>query len=531
MKLPFFTSKLRSQADFYMQIVLLIVIVALIVGIVGMLPIRLDVTETRLYSISPVTKQTLHDLNDVITIRAYFTKDLPGYLISVREEVRDMLAEYKNYGKGNIQIRFLNPNEKPELEQEAQSFGIPPLQLNVVRKDKFEVAQGYLGIAVVYGDTVEVIPVVQDTRTLEYDLTLAIKKVVSGEEYSIGIAQKEGAVKSIQEMQRLSQALSRQYTVETVDLASGNLVPDTISTLIVPGPYSDLSERELYVLDQFVMSGKGILFAVDGVLVDNQLSPIPNESNIFTLLQNYGATINKTLVFDQKNFGQAAFSTGGGWQFLTPYGFWPKIPSTAVNEESVLVNQLEGMMFPWVSTITMDEGDGKQVLVRGSSDAVEISGSFDLNPQSMPTSSGKGDKPLAVAITGEVKSIYETSPSKEGIKDQESSVQTENVVTLQKNARIYVVSDVDFLTDGFLARENDANLTFTQNLIDGMTLDPALASIRSKSVNERAIRPLDDTARTLVKYGNIVGVPLVVVVYAVIRFAWRKKSQRVESGV
>src|SRR3989338_2972184 len=121
-----------------------------------------------------------------------------------------MLKEYQHFGGKNIRVSFVNPNQNASLEEEAQSLGIPPIQFNVVRKDKFEVAQGYLGIAVLYGDTVEVIPVVQDTRTLEYDLTLAIKKVVSGEEYSIGIAQKEGAVKSIQEVQRLSQALSRQ---------------------------------------------------------------------------------------------------------------------------------------------------------------------------------------------------------------------------------------------------------------------------------------------------------------------------------
>ena len=65
--------------------------------------------------------------------------------------------------------------------------------------------------------------------------------------------------------------LSKQYAVEFVDLSTGELIADSINTLIVPDPYGEFSERELYVIDQFIMSGRGVLVAVDGVRIGEGL--------------------------------------------------------------------------------------------------------------------------------------------------------------------------------------------------------------------------------------------------------------------
>ena len=515
-----FTSKLRSTTDFYSQIALMLVIVLLVNIIFALAPWRFDVTEARIYSVSTVTKQTLKDLDDIITIKAYFTEDLPGYLITVRQQVKDILAEYKNYGAGNVRIKFLNPNASPELEQEARALGLPPLQFNIVKKDKFEVAQGYLGIAVLYGDKIETIPVVQNISDLEYDLTAAIKKVIIGKELIVGILQKEDILTDSQQLDVLRQVLSQQYQVETVNLESQELVSDNIDTLIIPGAKGDFSRRELYIIDQYIMSGRGVLMAIDGVNVEEGLIASSNESNIFDLLKSYGAIVKKDLIFDPAYRAQASFSQGF-MTFFVPYGFWPKILNEGFSQENILVNKLESLVLPWVSSIDLSKADGNQVLAQTSPKSQLIKENFDLNPQGVPSASGDGNYATAVSINGKLKSFFDAAVGKESTAETSS----ENRLSEVEKSRLILISDADLISGDFIRRYED-NLVFLQNIIDGLTLDESLAAIRSKAVTERPITELDDTARSLVKYGNIIGVPMLVVIFAVVRFVWRRKSQR-----
>jgi ABC-type uncharacterized transport system involved in gliding motility auxiliary subunit len=277
------------------------------------------------------------------------------------------------------------------------------------------------------------------------------------------------------------------------------------------------------MIDQFIMSGNSVLIAVDGVNVEEGLIAKPNESNIFDLLKSYGITINKNLVYDPKYNAQASFSQGF-IQFFVPYGFWPKILPQGFNKESILVNKLESLVLPWVSSITIKDADGLTFLARTSAASQLVADNFDLNPQGSPQASGQGNYTVVASVKGKLNSYF----NKPVAQDKPEEAPNENIKKETDNARVIVISDADLITSGFIRRYND-NLVFLQNLIDGLTLDESLAAIRSKSVTERPIAQLDDTARSLVKYGNIVGVPFLVVIFAVARFVWRRKSQRMGS--
>lgn len=530
--MKFFTSKLRSQADFYTQIGLMLVVVVFANIIFAFLPLRFDVTEARIFSVSDVTKETLKNLDDIITIKAYFSKDVPGQVALVQEQIKDILGEYKHYGGLKIQIRIVDPGTDEKIAQEAQMQGIPPIRFNVLRKGKAELTDGYMGLAILYGDKVETLPVIlqQHLSTLEFDLTAAIKKVTAGKDLLVGIANKESAFISKDRLEFLEQLLSRNYRVAPVDFSDGNLIDLSITTLIIPGPTGQLSDRELYVLDQFVMSGRGALFFVDGVLVDQNLGATPNESNIFKLLEHYGVTVNKDLVYDPVSHGQATFSQGQSLQFSTPYPFWPQIPKEGFSEESVLVNQLESIVLPWASTITV-KGDGYDVLARTSAGAQIKESNFDLAPSGLffppvkDSTTGQALS-LAVRVSAPLTSMFDKAVLAES---EEKAKQSEESIKKVDNARVIVVSDANIIENGFMGRYEDSNAVFVQNLVDGLTLDESLASIRAKSVTDRPIAELDPTARSLVMYGNIFGVPLLVAIFALMRFAWRRKGQRSDS--
>ena len=67
------------------------------------------------------------------------------------------------------------------------SLGIQPVEVRVNEGDSFEVKRVYMGISLRYGDQREAIPVVADTRRLEYDLTTLIRKITRTRVPKVGL--------------------------------------------------------------------------------------------------------------------------------------------------------------------------------------------------------------------------------------------------------------------------------------------------------------------------------------------------------
>ena len=82
---------------------------------------RLDFTADKRYTLSEATKSTLNSLDDVITVTAYFSEDLPPQLLGTRKDFRDLLEEYAKRSNGNLVYEFINPNQNDESETQAAS--------------------------------------------------------------------------------------------------------------------------------------------------------------------------------------------------------------------------------------------------------------------------------------------------------------------------------------------------------------------------------------------------------------------------
>ena len=70
---------------------------------------RVDFTEDKRYTLGKATRSILEDLDDVITVKAYFTEDLPAQLGYIRNELRDQFVEYENHSDGNF-VLVINQN-------------------------------------------------------------------------------------------------------------------------------------------------------------------------------------------------------------------------------------------------------------------------------------------------------------------------------------------------------------------------------------------------------------------------------------
>ncbi len=505
--------------------ILIVLAILIVVNILSVfVNVRLDMTEGKDFSISKTTKTIVKELDDIVTVNAYFTKELPGRLIPLKQQVEDILDEYVNYSGGKISVNFIDPSGDKDLEQEVMSLGIPPVQFSTVEQDKYEVSNGYLGIAVLYEDNKEIIPVVQDTATLEYELTNAIKKATSEESLTVAFAIGHDELSKEADFKSVAEYLAKQYEVVEQDLSTGEFIADEIKTLIIAGPKTSFTDADLYIIDQFMMRGGSVLALLDGTKLDEGLQVSPLTTGLEKLLENYGMKVNTDLVLDISN-GMASFSSGYV-QFMTQYPFFVKSVGQYMNPDSVLVNRLESVMFPWVSSIEVmgESSEGTTIfdLIRTTEQAWNQTENYNLDPQQRfaAPESEKSQYILAAAKFGAFASYFTGKDVPEI-----SGEQTGDNLLSSADSRLIVVGDADFATDSFL-RQNGENLVFFSNLVDGLTQDMDLIMIRSKSVTDRPLSEMSFAVRQLVKYINILLPTLIVIIYGFIRSYIRRKESR-----
>lgn len=343
--------------------------------------VRADLTKDKEYTIGQSTRRILGGLDDVVSIRAYFSDDLPPRLEQSRRQIADVLDEYQSYGGGRINVEWIDPAKDPQTEQQLRFLGIPQIQAQILEKDQLQVVNVYMGIGVYYGDKHQGIPVVQDTYTLEYDLTSAILRVTMDEEKVIGFLTGDG-VDLDASFQGIRQLLGEQYKVRVVNLDEGRAsVPEDINTLVIPGP-QNVPARAKYEIDQYLMKGGHIIFLIDVIALDAQagLRARPITSGLEDLLASYGVRVQKSLVRDNRFNSHAAFSQGF-IQYTVPYPFWPKVAGPFLSKDHITTNRLESLVLPWPAPIKLDvpvKGDDPLIMALKEEErgrAAELDGS------------------------------------------------------------------------------------------------------------------------------------------------------------
>ena len=113
---------------------------------------RFDLTDNKMYSLSKSSENVLDKIDDLLTMKVYFSDDLPGELSNTQRFLQDLLEEYEAQSD-NIRFFFTNPESNEELEEEARKDGIQPVQMQVVEDDKLEIKRVYLGMVILYGSS------------------------------------------------------------------------------------------------------------------------------------------------------------------------------------------------------------------------------------------------------------------------------------------------------------------------------------------------------------------------------------------
>ena len=400
-----------------------------------------------------------------------------------------------------------------------------------MKRDKVEFKLAYLGMVLIYQDKQEVIPAIQSLENLEYEIVSKITRVTSTESRSIGFLEGHEEAKLSEEMANLDRELRKLYDLKPINLTTRYTVPEDINLLCIIGSKQDIPEKDRFAIDQFLMRGGKLLFAVNKVKAElSQMQADRSPLRIDPWTQNYGFLINDNLVMD-RNAPTLPFQT------MTRYGrqitlvFYPMFPELInFNRDIAALKAIRQLRLYFPSSIDTTSAGGLDsvnatYLFWSSEKATFQSAPYDINPL---TQQGKytfdmANLPLGVLLQGKFTSFWK---DKDIPKDDEGNpVTDEPVIPESPETRIVVIGDANFITDPYLVQGLD-NLTVMLNLVDWLVQDERLISIRSREVSSRPIGEVSDATRRTAKYANLLIPPLLVIGFGLFRWRVRKSAKK-----
>jgi gliding-associated putative ABC transporter substrate-binding component GldG len=505
--------------------------------------LRADLTEDKRYTVSKATKNVLKNLDDIVTITVYFSTE-PADVARIRRDVRDVLDEFEAFSQ-KLQIDFIDPADFEEAQKQELRFkGIPEVQVNVPGKHKLEIANVYMAISIGYSGKEEVLPVVRSTANLEYELTSTILKVTTKEAKTIGFltghnefdinAQTQGH----QQFRALLDKNGKgQYNLTTVNLQTGEPVDQSITTLVVAGPKQALTEREKYEIDQFIMRGGRAIFLIDPITMQPQtLQGTPLATGLNDLIEHYGVKLGNNLIADIRFHDNVRLQQG----FVTvvqSYPYFIKIAKANFSKEHAVTSQLEVLTLPWTSSLEIlnKESIKATPLAKTSEFGRSSQGVYNLRPGTPIPQIDLQAYTVAAAVEGKFTSFYAdkeiptvaSTADSDGENDNDTTTPTQDevertTITESAETQIIVIGTAEFLT-----QLNPNGVEFFLNSIDWLTLGETLIGIRSHTITNRPLKEdISSFTKNFIKYMCTIGIPLLIVIFGLIRYFLRRRVKR-----
>jgi len=508
-------------------------------------------------------------------------KDLPNVAPNVKKLVESLNA--RMYGKLNFSVEDVTSEQ--EMARISKDQNIVMLKWPALENGKIPAGGGLIGLSVSHGNKAFQVPVLQafqvplfGTQYKLLDMGTMEEAIEQGTETLIGINQTLGYLadrgtidlygQGQPSMNNFTSNISRIYTIKDVTLKAG--IPEGLPSLLIVRPTEELSDYDLFQIDQALMKGTSLAVFLDpfkqppqqaGQFQPGQM--VPNITGIEKLLAHYGIKVNQSYVMDEHCYKQQLPEQYGGGE--QPLYFAPIIESNTINTALPYMKNIKQLIAFKSAPVdleakTIQENKLRTFLLFSSSDrSWEMRGTINLNPMLIrppgPETPMK-KYPLAYIVEGSFPSYFAGKPVPEkpaetekpagnpGAPVQETKVplpaadptpagleRKGDVIQVSRPARIFVMASPEMLSDNLIGEQADnPNATFVMNIIDVLNNREDIAMMRGKIQSFNPLYVKDEQMKLFVKGFNIVGLPMLVIAAGLIMWVRRiSRKGRIEA--
>ena len=546
---------------------------------------RFDLTEDKRHSLSDNTIALLQDetrMEERIFLKIYLEGDLPADIMKIRNVLQEKLDEFIVYGGDKIQYEFIDPNGEDdpaynlEVQKNIYTEGIKPCDIQIINSGKAEIKTIWPGALIEYkGKTVDQIQFFnkrliydkEDIRglaertinNLEYKLISGIRRVSAKNKKTVAFLNGQDELDAWQTAD-VRQGMDRYYHVEDVEIAGKLDALKDVDALIVAQPKKAFTEKDKFIIDQFIMHGGAVLWFIDPLDVNRDSLYLRGETfgvsanlNIEKdMIYKYGARLNNNTIIDSDC---GPIYIPGHPLGIVDWYFYPTLQRT----DHPITKNIDPIKSEYASTIDIvNQGDKdvtKTVLIHSSANSKIFKSParidyriVDVVPQFVKEGE-VAEFPVAIMMEGRFTSAFENTISEEFLRSADFQTKFKSDST-----KMLVVSDGDIIRNEVDTKVGDngetmykaipleadvfgvrnpnntpkyvyGNKDFVLNSIDYMLDDFSLIDVRAKTITMRVL----DTGKInkdkqFWKFLNI-GIPLLFIfVLGLVQFFIRRKK-------
>jgi len=511
-------------------------IVLLIVGLIAvnvlaaLWPVRLDITQDRLFTLTDGTRHILQGLTEPVTVKLYVPDSVPDAPVTVKtfaRRTRELLQQYQSVSRGKLTLQVFDPKPDTEEEDWANRYGLTPAQMP-------DGTKMYFGLVVLSGGREAAIPFLDPRRErlLEYDISQAVSRVEEATRPKIAIlaglpvyGQASGPYGQTEGEWTFVRELRKSYQVDYLfpyDLVE---VPDGDGVVLVIHP-KNLPDAALFALDQYVLRGGKLIVLTDP---NSRVDPLagqqyaaPTSSNLDKLFKAWGIQFDpNNVVADQALATRVNTATQGVVQFP----LWLTLHPAQINRDLAITSQLEEITLIDAGAFSLADKSPYTLTPILSSTAnsglvdlatVHFAGPLEISQQLKPD--GKV-RILSGLLSGTFQTAFpegRPKPPPKAAKDKkggkaakaakpEAPKPLTHPVLKQaaKENSILLVGDADFIADRFsvqttnffgnaIVQPINDNLAFILNAVEFMAGSQDLIQIRSRGQVSRPFTRVAD---------------------------------------
>jgi ABC-type uncharacterized transport system involved in gliding motility auxiliary subunit len=257
--------------------------------------LRLDLTETHLFTLAPQSRELVRSLPQPVKV----------WLFDANQNLQDkeLLENYRRQG-AFFSFEYVNPQAQPRL---VDKFGV---------KENGEV---YLES----GNKRQLVQVLNENERLsEARLTNRLQQINSSTTIKVYFLQGHGEHQLTAGKESISEAVQslgdKAYTTEALNLAEKSSVPQDAAVVVAAGPKRDFFDSEIVALRDYLNRGGSLMLMLDPT-TDPKDVKVDNNSKLQSLLTEWGVKLDNRLVVDTTS----NVELGPAVPMVTEYGKHP----------------------------------------------------------------------------------------------------------------------------------------------------------------------------------------------------------------
>ena len=570
-------SKRRNfRLTFTAATVLLAAIAFLLISVTGnMQGTRVDFTSDRLFTLSDSAVKILGSLKVPVQIKLYITPDdkMPTQLRTLERDITEQMRNFEQVSDGMLQFAVFNPQDDEQLQQALAAKGVQPFQVQSIEKDEMGIKLIWSAITIAYKDKPEeVLPRVlpQNLAALEQDIIGPVYRLTRDRTPRVAVfgprkeVDQQLAMMYLQQgMQppepedqftRLSEILQQgHYEAVPVQLTESDPLPEDIDCLIVMA-VTKLNERQVWEINRALRRGVPVIMGVQAH--EYNYSPGRNggwtfagielETGLEPMLAGLGLNLSEDHFFDSSmetiDLPREVNLGGLRMQTREPVKVPMQIRVTEAQmlQDSPLVNRIGQLFYLWGTPIGSDpqklaaNGLNANNLIESSNNCWRESFDTAQLPGSVLNPSGKqmlGPQPLAVLVEGIFPDTFEgrqvpawpsTPPPGEAGADTVAAGPEAPPQITPEPSTLLVIGCAKMFDDNIVAAAQNGLLLL--NAVDYLAGSHDLLEIRSKTLTQRVIRPVEAGEKMIWRLFVVLLVPVVLTVFGVMRAGMRRKD-------